>query len=83
MIVKQQYMFLKVEAIGQFCSELYYSKTVSVGGRSGLWPFRFVAISVVAVSVCGRYDLLPTEMCPLECAKVQLDWDCRVVDIIK
>ena len=31
---------------------------VSVCGLSGLWPFRFVAILVVAVSVCGRYDLL-------------------------
>ena len=31
---------------------------VSDCGRSGLWPFRFVAVLVVAVSVCGRYDLL-------------------------
>ena len=54
---------------------------VSVCGRSGLWPFRFVAVpvcgrfglgpfhlvavSVVAFSVCGRYDLLPWD--PLSC----------------
>ena len=29
----------------------------SVCGRSSLWLF--VAVSVVAISVCGRYDLLP------------------------
>ena len=34
---------------------------VSVCGRSGLWPFRLVAVSVVAVSVCCRYDLLPSK----------------------
>ena len=78
MIVKQWYMFLKEEAIGQFCSELYYSKTVSVGGLSGLWPFRSVA-----VSVCGRYDLLPSEMCPSYVIKCSWIWDCRVFDIIK
>ena len=32
---------------------------VPVCGRFGLWPVRFVAVSVVAASVCGRYDLLP------------------------
>ena len=37
-----------------------------VCGHSGLWPFRFVAVSVVAVSgvavsVCGCYDLLPLD----------------------
>ena len=43
---------------------------VPIGGRFGLWPFRFVAISVcgrfglwpfrsVAVSVCGRFGLWP------------------------
>ena len=31
----------------------------SVCGRFGLWQFRFVAVLVVAVSVCGRYNLLP------------------------
>ena len=25
-------------------------------GLSGLWPFRFVAVSVLAIPVCGRYD---------------------------
>ena len=36
----------------------FRSVAVPVCGRFGLWPFRFVAVSVVAASVCGRYDLL-------------------------
>ena len=31
---------------------------VPVCGRFGLWPSRFVAVSVVAVSVCSSHDLL-------------------------
>ena len=44
--------------------------SISICGRSGLWPFRFVAVPVcgrfglwpfrfVAVSVCGRFGLWP------------------------
>ena len=37
---------------------------VLVGGNFGLWPFRFrafrsAAVSVMVLSVCGRYDLSP------------------------
>ena len=46
----------------------FRSVAVPVRGRFGLWPFRlwpfrFVAVSVVAFSVCGRYDLLPASLC--------------------
>ena len=34
---------------------------MSLSDYTGLWPFRVVAVSVVAVSVCGRYDLLPCD----------------------
>ena len=32
---------------------------VSICGRSGLWPFRFVAVPVCGLSVCGRSGLWP------------------------
>ena len=32
--------------------------TGSVSGLAGLWPFRFVIVSVVSISQCGRHDLV-------------------------
>ena len=53
---------LWVSVCGRSGLWLFRFVAVSVRGRFGLWPFRFVAISVVAVSVCGRCDLLPIDV---------------------
>ena len=58
------FRFVAVSVCGRFGLWLFRFVAVSVCSPSGLWPFRFVAVlveavSVVAVSVCGRYDLLP------------------------
>ena len=53
------FRFVAVPVCGRFGLWPFRFVTVSFCGRSGLWPFRFVAVAVVAVSGCGRYDLLP------------------------
>ena len=47
----------------------FRSVAILVCGRFGLWPFdlwpfRSVAVSVMAGSVCGRYDMLPYSQNP-------------------
>ena len=67
------FRFMAVPVCGRYGLWRFRSIAVSVCGRSGLWPlvcghsglwpFQFVAVSVVAVSVCGSYGLLPTQWC--------------------
>ena len=40
----------------------FWSPAFSVFGPSYLLPLRFVAVSAMAVSGCGRYDLLPSQV---------------------
>ena len=54
------FWFVAVPVCGRSCLWPFRFVAVPVCGRSGLWPFSFVAVLVVAVSVCGRYDLLLT-----------------------
>ena len=65
------FRFVAVPVCGRFGLWPFRLVAVSVCVLSGLWPFRFVAFRIVtvlavAVSVCGRYDLLPAGR-PHEC----------------
>ena len=55
------FRLVAISVCGRFGLWPFRSPVVPVCGRFGLWLFRFLAVSVVAFSVCGRYDQLPHE----------------------